>query len=192
MKRWILLLLLLHSLILWGASPGSDGVTRAFQSSYALEAQGKYRKALDVLLPLQSALKRQYGYNLRLAWLHSLLGRYKAAIRYYTKVSLILPDSFEPRLGLARVYLLRHQPSQAQISAKTVLEKDPLNYYANLYLAEALLALHQREAARHIVSTMLTYYPTSREFLPLFYRLNPRTGHPAKSSGQPGRSPASR
>ncbi|ADV46787.1 tetratricopeptide repeat protein [Nitratifractor salsuginis] len=188
MRRLIPILFLL-SVLLWGAaSPGNEAISRAYRNSYTLESQGKYRKALEVFQPLEPTLKHQYGYNLRMAWLYSLAGDYKKAVRYYTKASLIKPDSFEPRLGLARVYLPLHKPSLAEINAKIVLEKDPLNYYANLYLARTLLALHQKDAARRIVKRLLTYYPSSPEFL----RLSARLTSKPKAAKHPKISPKSR
>ena len=155
-------------------SAGSIDLSKSFERSYTYESHKEYRKALEVLLPLERKAGNLYGYRLRLGWLYSLLGEGTQAVQAYSRASLILPEAFEPRLGLARVYLQMHQPAKAQISAKTVLEKDPLNYYANLYLAQALHQLGQNKAASAITRKMLHYYPTATPFLRLDAALHTR------------------
>ncbi len=168
--RRIVWLILIYQVVL-KASFGSAWIDQAFQDSYKLESRGAYRKAYERLLPLESSLKHNYFYNVRMAWLSSLVKNYQVSIRYYTQASIILPNSFEPRLGLARVYLLLSKPTLAAINAKIVLKTDPLNYYGNLYLARSLQQLKQKELAIQIVERLLGYYPSSKDFIGLYTQL---------------------
>lgn len=148
----------------------AESIADAYAKSFTYEKMDKYEEAIKALVPLYRNYPNGYTLNLRLGWLFFLAKKYRNAIEYYQKASLILPASFEPRLGLCRVYLTTRSYEKAQTVAYGILKEDSFNYYANLYAASALLGQKRFEAAGTIAEQMLTRYPTDTAFLEILAR----------------------
>jgi len=71
----------------------------AFATSYKLETEGSYTKAIDVLKTEYN--EQSYPINLRLGWLSYLNGSFTESAAYYNKAIQLMPMSIEARLGFA-------------------------------------------------------------------------------------------
>lgn len=69
----------------------------AFATSYKLETEGSYTKAIDVLKTEYN--EQSYPINLRLGWLSYLNGSFTESAAYYNKAIQLMPYSIEARLG---------------------------------------------------------------------------------------------
>lgn len=144
-------------------------VKKAYQESYRYEKMQDYKDAVKSLQPLLSINPNNYTLNLRLGWLYYLQGRYKNAIAHYRRAAMAQPKSFEPKLGLARVYLAKGANAKAFEIASAIIKQDLYNYYANYYAASALLGSKPKESEK-IARKMLERYPTDALFLKLLGR----------------------
>ena len=108
--------------------------------SYDYEQMQKYSEAIKVLAPLYKKYPKGYTLNLRFGWLFFLDKKYNDSIKYYKKASLINPYALDPRIGLIRTYLDTRSYKEAEIVAYKLLKIDYYNYYANLYVIQALIA----------------------------------------------------
>jgi tetratricopeptide (TPR) repeat protein len=72
--------------------------------SYLQEEKGNFNTALDIMLELQSAEPNEPFYQVRVAWLQYLLGRYEDAILTYRK-AIKLQDNLDAQLGIVNCQL---------------------------------------------------------------------------------------
>ena len=112
-----------------------------------------------------------YTLNLRLGWLFYLQKQYNTATKYYKKASLLNTQALEPKLGLIRIDLATYSFEDAQNIATGVLKRDYYNYYANLYMVQALIAQKKYRNALSITKKLLTLYPTDTLFLEQLLRI---------------------
>jgi tetratricopeptide (TPR) repeat protein len=162
MKSFIFLVLSFH--LLWGQNSFKNIKDQYFKS-YDYEQMGRYTEAIKVLSPLYQKYPKGYTLNLRFGWLFYLDKKYNDAISYYKQASLINSSALDPKLGLIRVYLKRAQFQKAEIVAYELLKIDYYNYYANLYIVQALIAQNKYEIALKMIHKMLALYPTDITYL---------------------------
>lgn len=162
MKKLLFLSILVFSLF---ATDDFQSVKKQYFKSYDYEQMGKYSEAIKVLAPLYSKYPKGYTLNLRFGWLFYLNKNYNDAIKYYKKASLINGYALDPKLGLIRIYLDTYSYSKAETMAYKVLKIDFYNYYANLYLIQALRFQQKFDSAKQITKKMLSLYPTDVLFL---------------------------
>ena len=164
--KYILIMILSISLHL-GASEKFEDIKIQYFKSYDYELLGKYNEAIKVLSPLYKKYPKGYTLNLRFGWLFYKSKKYADAIIYYKKASLINGYALDPRLGLIRVYLDIHSFEDAQNVASELLKIDYYNYYANIYMIQALNAQKKYEVSLKIINKMLALYPTDISYLEL-------------------------
>ena len=164
MYRFLIILLFSISLLL---SSEFQDVKSSYFKSYNYEQMGRYSEAIKVLTPLINKYPKGYTLNLRFGWLFYLNKNYNNSIKYYKKASLIAPYSLDPRLGLIRVYLDTYSFEKAQTVAYKLLKIDYYDYYANIYVIQALTAQKKYDIATQITNKMLALYPTDIAFLEL-------------------------
>ena len=165
MKRILIFLSLFSLSFVLASSSEKLSVKEHYERSYAYEKVGKYRDAIEAMLPLYKVYSDGYTINLRLGWLFFLNGNYNDAIKHYTHAIKSTPDAFSPRLGLMRVYLANYSYNKVQTTATYILKHDYYNYYANLYLSQALTAQKKYDVAIETVKKMLQRYPTDIAYL---------------------------
>ncbi len=164
--KYILTIILSISLHL-GASNQFEDIKTQYFKSYDYELLGKYNEAIKVLSPLYKKYPKGYTLNLRFGWLFYKSKKYADAITYYKKASLINGYALDPKLGLIRVYLDIHSFEDAQNVASELLKIDYYNYYANIYMIQALNAQKKYDTSLKIINKMLALYPTDISYLEL-------------------------
>ncbi len=142
-----------------------ESIKKQYFKSYDYEQMGKYDEAIKVLSPLYQKYSNGYTLNLRFGWLFYLDKKYKDAINYYQKASLLNTYALNPKLGLIRIYLDTQYYAKAEKVAQELLKIDYYNYYANLYMTNALLSQKKYKAALKNIQKMLALYPTNVLFL---------------------------
>jgi len=143
----------------------SSDVQKIYLQSYNYEKVGDYKDAIKVLIPLYKKYPKGYTLNLRLGYLFFMNKKYDNALKYYKNASLILPYSFEPRLGIMKVYLTTGKYQKALEIGYSILKIDYYNYYANLYTLQALKYKKDYKNALTIANKMLAIYPTDITYL---------------------------
>ena len=142
-----------------------DAVQKAFAQSLEQERLLDYSAAINSLLALDNAPDDQYLIELRLGWLHYLKADYGAADRYYQQAIRLAPDATEPRIGRLLPLLAQKRYGEVIDAARTILELDPKNYYANMRLAYALRMQGEFDEAASIISRQLELQRTDLTLL---------------------------
>jgi len=163
MIKIALTLLLAFSLL--SSSEDFESIKSDYFKSYDYEQVGKYKEAIKILSPLYKKYPHGYTLNLRLGWLFYLKKNYNNSEEYYKKASLMNTSALEPKLGLIRNYLATYSYEDAQNMATEIIKVDHYNYYANLYMAQSLIAQKKHKIAEKIIKKMLALYPTDILFL---------------------------
>jgi tetratricopeptide (TPR) repeat protein len=158
MKLYPLLAAVFAALILSATSVLADEA--AWQSSYQLEAAGKYNEAIAAIdqVPVNGAdaeLK-----VLRRGWLYYLLGNFNESIREYRLAIERNNKSIDARLGVILPLLGQKRWREAEQSARDALDLAPNNYYALLRLTIALEAQRDWASMAKTAATMAAGYPT--------------------------------
>ncbi|GAB6045000.1 hypothetical protein JCM11957_05980 [Caminibacter profundus] len=159
-------LIILVSITLLFAFDYKD-IKKIYYESYNYEKMGDFQDAIKVLIPIYEKYPNGYTINLRLAWLFYLNKNYSNAIKHYDKASRVLPYSFEPKLGLMRVYNTINKYKKTLEIGNVLLKSDYYNYYGNYYYAYALFRLKDYKNSIAVCNKMLSIYPTSILFLNL-------------------------
>jgi cytochrome c-type biogenesis protein CcmH/NrfG len=132
----------------------------AFAQSIRCERAGNYVGARAALAPLERQLSNDYLYQARMGWLALCVGDFQAAIGSYRAAQRIEPASFEPRLGTTRVFLAWQHWSEADSSARQLLQSDPGNYTGIMLLASAMKGEGHADDARRELQPLIDRYPT--------------------------------
>ena len=143
----------------------ADEIQKAYLKSYNYEKIGNYKEAIKVLMPLYSKYSKGYTLNLRLGYLFSLQKQFKISLAYYQQASNILPYSFEPKLGMMRVYMKIGEYKKVIEIGYSLLKRNYYDYYTNLYTLQSLKKLKKYKEALEIANKMLLIYPTDKLFL---------------------------
>jgi len=140
-------------------------IKEIYLKSYNYEKMGNYEDAIKALIPLYKKYPNGHTINLRLAYLFYLDKKYKNAINHYKVASKILPYSFEPKLGMMRVYLTTQDYKRCIEIGNVILKTDFYNYYGNYYYVLSLIEIKDYKNALVLVNKMLSLYPTDTLFL---------------------------
>ena len=143
----------------------SNEIQKAYLDSYNYEKIGDYQDAIKVLIPVYKKYPKGYTLNLRLGYLFYMNKKYENAIKYYTQASLSLPYSFEPKLGMMRVYLTTGEYDKVIQIGYSLIKINYYDFYANLYTLQALKLKKDYKDALAIANKMLTLYPTNITYL---------------------------
>ena len=179
MKRVTLLWVAVSLWLAAAQRPATDTLRHSYYQSYHYEQIGKYGEAIKVLAPLYRERANDYTLNLRLGWLFFQSKKYQDSLSYYQKASIISPYAVNPRLGMIRIYLRTESYQKAESAALKLLKTDYYNYYANLYIAKALIAQKKFDAALSTVQKMLARYPASVPYLETLAQIYRATGNSA-------------
>lgn len=121
MYKYIFIPLLL--LVFWGALHCQ---TKTIQDSYNSEALGEYPAALQVMQSLAAAEPNEPFYQIRIAWLLYLSGKYTEALGAYQK-SVQLLDCVDAQIGVINCQLALANWDSAIKTATDLLKIEPRN-----------------------------------------------------------------
>lgn len=131
-----------------------------WQSSYQLEAAGKYTEALAAIEAVAANGPDAELKLLRRGWLYYLPGRFDESIREYRLAIERNPKSVDARLGLTLPLLAAKRWREAEQAAQAALSLAPNHYTALLRLVVALEAQHDWAIMTKAATTMVTSYPS--------------------------------
>ncbi len=145
------------------AAGNADKVGALYQRSYDLEAAAKYSDALKAHGRLPTAEKQTYVYQLRLAWLSYLAGKYDDSVEAYKAASKVAPKAIEPVLGRTLPEMaLRRWRAVIETSGQ-VLERDPGNTVARSRRGLAKYSQGRYKDAAADYETVLEAYPSDTD-----------------------------
>ena len=132
----------------------------AWQSSYKLEAAGKYGAAITALDQMRVNDPDAEFKLLRRGWLYYLVGSFDESIREYRFAIDHNSKSIDARLGVTLPLLAQKRWREAEQSARAVLELAPNNYIALVRLMTALEARQNWAVMEKTAATMVIGYPS--------------------------------
>jgi tetratricopeptide (TPR) repeat protein len=141
----------------------SQSAADAYRSSYQLEAQGRYREALETLVAEPATQADPYVYHLRSGWLAYLAGDHQDSITAYHKAVADKPDAVEPRLGLMLPQMAQLAWKDTVATADEVLRRDPGSYLGASRRAWALYNLGRYGEAESAYRAVLVLHPSDTE-----------------------------
>jgi tetratricopeptide (TPR) repeat protein len=154
------------------ASASTYAQEAAFQSSYQLEAAGKYTEAMAAMDSVPANGPDAELKILRRGWLNYLPGRFDESIREYRLAIERNPKSLDARLGLTLPLLAAKRWREAEQAAQAVLTLAPNNYTALLRLVIALEAQQDWNIMLRTATTMAASYPTDASAFVYLARAN--------------------
>jgi tetratricopeptide (TPR) repeat protein len=104
----------------------------AFSKSYELTEAKNYKGAIEALKPVYD--KANYFVNVRLGWLHYIVGTQTDALNYYKIAAELLPKAIDPKLGIANVNAALGNKNDQRAQYDAVLLLDPHNTYVHYQL----------------------------------------------------------
>jgi len=136
-------------------------------ASYALEAQGQYQQAAELISPLKNrALASEFSW-LRTAWLLYLQTNYSASIEAYQTAIHINSNSHDALLGITLPLMAQQRWREAAQYADQVIERSEWNYTAQIRMLMCESALKQWQDVKKRAQELTMRYPT--ETMPWLY-----------------------
>lgn len=137
----------------------NSAIREALLWSQQAEAKLDYSAAIKALLESYNAHPQDYALNLRLGWLHYLIGDYHSSSKYYYAAIKIAPKATEAGLGYLLALLAEKRYQDAETLAQQIVDGDPGNYYANVRLAVAKRWLAKYGEADAVLQRLQVAYP---------------------------------
>lgn len=142
------------------ASTAAHAQDADWQSSYQLEAAGKFAEAKAAIEGVSVNGPDAELKILRRGWLDYLQGRFDESIREYRLAIERNPKSVDARLGLTLPLLSAKRWREAEQAAQSVLNLAPNNYTAMLRLIIALEAQQDWNMMLKTATNMVSSYPS--------------------------------
>ena len=144
------------------AKPSEDPADISpWETSYQLEAAGKYAEAEEVIRPLRTKSLHQELAVQRTAWLKYLQGDYNDAIDEYRIAMRLNPVSIDARLGLSLPLMAQKRWREATHHLKVViLALAPWNYTAHIRLLKVEEAQQLWETMGRHAYNLSKHYPS--------------------------------
>ncbi|HPV14703.1 MAG TPA: tetratricopeptide repeat protein [Candidatus Cloacimonadota bacterium] len=136
--------------------------TADIAQSYALEAQADYVGALDVVRELSTTDVAEPFYQVRIAWLEYLLGRYERSISSYRK-AISLRDNLDARVGIINCHLALGDYRPALNAADSLLVEQRQNTQLLAKAAYAAYMLKEYSQAADYYKRIIQLYPWDME-----------------------------
>lgn len=130
--------------------------------SYTLEGQANYVGSLEIMRELATADASEPFYQVRIAWLEYLLGRYERAISSYRK-AIDLRDNLDARVGIINCHLALSDYRPALNAADSLLVEHRQNTQLLGKAAYAAFMLKEHSQAADYYKRILQLYPWDME-----------------------------
>jgi tetratricopeptide (TPR) repeat protein len=136
--------------------------TRDIAQSYALEGQANYVGSLEIMRELAASDAAEPFYQVRIAWLEFLLGRYERAISSYRK-AISLRDNLDARIGIINCRLALGDYRLALNAADSLLVEHSQNTQVLTKAAYAAYMLKEYSQAADYYTRIIQLYPWDME-----------------------------
>lgn len=177
MKRTVLILML-TAVMLSAVIPLLGRRNVSIEISYALEAQGRIKDAVQIMLQLERNHPQEPFFKLRLGWLFFSMEDYKKAEQYYGQ-SLQLDKSLEAWEGLMNSQYYQADWEKTIGTGKEILAKYPHNFIVLTAVAYSFYAMADYSQAALYYGKAAGIYPYNLEvmgYLLSSYHLSGETG----------------
>jgi tetratricopeptide (TPR) repeat protein len=153
----VFLTIITLALYLQTFSQNNQTLVSAFQKSYEFEYALNYSKAIEVLQAVYN--ETDYPTNIRLGWLHYLLGDFVKSQNFYKRAITNKPNSLEARFGYINPASYLENWDDVLQMYLDILKIDPNNSKALYWTAYGYnLRKDNKKALTHITK-LLSLYP---------------------------------
>jgi tetratricopeptide (TPR) repeat protein len=146
----------------------------AFEESYALEAEGNYQGALEVLE--DGFVDNSYEFNIRYGWLYYNLGDYPTSKKYYKKAMELMPYSHQAKFGYVLPLAGLGEWAEVISIYKKMLQTDPKNTVVNYRLGAIYYEMKDYQPAYNYLEEVINLYPNDYDSNLLFAWTNYQMG----------------
>lgn len=136
--------------------------TRDIAQSYALESQADFIGSLEIMRELSAADPQEPFYQVRIAWLEYLLGRYERSISSYRK-AIGMKDNLDARVGIINCHLALGDYSLALSATDSLLVEHRQNPQLLAKAAYAAYLLKEHSLAADYYIRLIRLYPWDME-----------------------------
>jgi tetratricopeptide (TPR) repeat protein len=136
--------------------------TRDIAQSYALESQADFIGSLEIMRELSAADPQEPFYQVRIAWLEYLLGRYERSISSYRK-AIGLRDNLDARVGIINCHLALGDYRLALSATDSLLVEHRQNPQLLAKAAYAAYLLKEHSLAADYYIRLIQVYPWDME-----------------------------
>lgn len=162
MKRSVIIFtfLLFPFILLQG---NSDKKVKAFSKSVEHEVKGEYNEALTSIMAVYRDNEEDYLINLRIGWIYYLLADYENSVKYYQEALRLSGSSTEALIGITYPYSAQGKWDIIKDIYNQILDKDPMNYTANLRMGQIYFYAEDYLNARRIFEKVFKELPSDFE-----------------------------
>ncbi|MEI6595785.1 MAG: tetratricopeptide repeat protein [Bacteroidota bacterium] len=156
-----------------------ENIENAFEKSYALEKQGNYNGAINLIKTVYSA--NSYELNLRLGYLNYEAGFHAESMNYYARAIVLLPNAIEPKIGYVYPASILGKWDEVLKQYLDILKIDPQNSSVNY--KTGLIYYNRKnyvQAYKHF-EKVVSLYPFDYDGLIMFAWTNYQIGKPKEA-----------
>lgn len=154
-KKFEKMMLLVFSLFAMTAN-AQTALQTAFKSSYAAEAKGDYKTALNAM---KNTGSDSYEVNLRIGWLQYMLGATNEAEKHYKKAVDAMPYSIEAKLGYVYPLSALGKWTEVRQQYNKILEICPQHSLANYRMGLIFYYSDDFKTAQKYFDKVVNMYP---------------------------------
>ncbi|MFK5959664.1 MAG: tetratricopeptide repeat protein [Lutibacter sp.] len=151
-----------------------SNLQEAFSKSYALEAQGDFKLAVNEMKVFYN--ENLYEINLRLGWLNYMAGNFNESLAFYKKSMELMPYADEPKFGYIFPLAALGRWDEVINLYKSVLENSPHNTKAMYYLGTIYYNRSQFDKAITYFKQIIDLYPFDYDGLLMYAWTNLQLG----------------
>lgn len=152
--------MILTSSYLAAGEKQSDRLIKTFSNSVTSESLGNYGEAINEMQLALIDNRDDYLINLRLGWLYYLNKDYPNSIIYYSSAIKISDSAIEALLGITYPYAAEENWDKVVEIYEDIIDKDNLNYTANLNLGQYYLNQSDYITAKRLLGKLHDNYPS--------------------------------
>ncbi len=173
------LIIFFITIALCAYSQNNEKEINAFSESHAMEYDGNYTEAIDVLKEVY--IEDSYEINIRIGWLYYISGMFTESIPYYQKSIKLKPLSIEARLGIINPIAAMGNWTQVENIYLDVLEIDPENSTSLYRLGSIYYGQEDYKKASKYFERLLNHYPFDYDSMIMSAWTNLRIGETRKA-----------
>lgn len=157
MKHFIIILSFLA--VFFSTNAQNSDLLSAFEKSYLHEKNQDYAKAIASLTSIYNKNQTNFETNLRLGWLHYLLGNLKESNSYYAKAIELKPMALEAIYGNILPLLAQGKYSNVEALANKAISIAPNDSRAEYYMGVASYYQKDYLKSERFLEKAINQYP---------------------------------